>query len=146
MRRFVFVVPFLVACGGAETPPADSAAAAAPAALTDADVSGNWSANLMAQGSDSVIGTATYTCAGGTCRLVSAAAPNDTVVFTYTIAGDSVMYSAGAHKDAQSGAMVTDAGVSRISGNTATGTGALRLADKPDSVVLRYRFTSTKQP
>ncbi len=146
MRRYLLVLPFLLACAKSETPSADSAAAAMPAALTDADVAGNWSANLMAEGSDSVIATATYSCGAGSCKLVASGAPSDTVMFTYTISGDSAMYSAGAHKDAQAGAMVTDAGVSRFSGNTATGSGIIRLADKPDSIVLRYRFTSTKQP
>jgi hypothetical protein len=145
MRRFVFVVPFLIACGGSETPPVDSAAAA-PAALTDADFAGNWSATLMPEGSDSVLTTATYSCSAGSCRFVAANAPNDTIPFTYTISGDSAMYSAASYKDAQSGAMVTNSGVSRVSGNNASGSGMVRLADKPDSVVARYRFTATRQP
>jgi hypothetical protein len=147
MRRYLLVVPFIIACGGAEAPPADSAAAAMTPMLTDADFAGNWAGNLMAEGSDSVVGTWSDSCGGGTCRLVSAAAPNDTVVFTYTIAGDSAMYSAGPHKDAaMGGAMITDAGVARVSGNQITGSGIIRLADNPDSVVMRYRFTGTKQP
>jgi type IV secretory pathway TrbL component len=117
-----------------------------PPALTEADVAGNWAASLMPEGSDSVLTTATYTCGSGSCRFVSALAPNDTVPFTYTISGDSTVYSAAAYKDAQSGAMVTNSGVSRVSGNTASGSGMVRLADKPDSVVLRYRFTATRQP
>lgn len=146
MRRYLLVLPFLVACGGSETPPADSAAAAMPPALTEADVAGTWSGNLMAEGSDSVAATWTDTCAGGTCRLVVSNAPKDTIVTSYTIAGDSLMYSAGPTKDPQSGAMVTDAGVARITGNQITGSGVMRLADKPDSVVMRYRFTGTKNP
>jgi hypothetical protein len=147
MRRYLLIVPFVVACAGSETPPADSAAAAAPAMLTEADVAGSWSGNFMMEGSDSVVATWADTCGGGTCRLVVSGAPNDTVVSTYTIAGDSMMYSAAAYKDAMlGGAMVTDAGVARISGNQITGSGMIRLADKPDSVVMRYRFTGTKQP
>ena len=42
--------------------------------------------------------------------------------------------------------MVTDAGTSRFSGNTITGNGVVRLAANPDSVLLRYRFTGTKNP
>ncbi|HZI27549.1 MAG TPA: hypothetical protein VFD64_05290 [Gemmatimonadaceae bacterium] len=147
MRRYLLIVPLLVACGGSETPPADSAAAAAPPMLTEADVAGTWAGNFMAEGSDSVIATWTDMCSGGTCRLVVSAAPNDTVVSTYTIAGDSLMYSMAAYKDPMAGgAMVTDAGVARISGNQITGNGMIRLADRPDSVVMRYRFTGTKQP
>lgn len=145
MHRYLLVLPFAIACGRAETPGTDSAAGA-PAPLTEADVAGSWSGNLMAEGSDSVIATWTDTCGGGTCRLVASNAPNDTIAFSYTIAGDSLTYSAGPNKDAQTGAMVTDAGVARIAGNQITGGGMVRLADKPDSVVMRYRFTGTKQP
>jgi hypothetical protein len=147
MRRYLLIVPLLVACGGSETPPADSAAAATPPVLTEADVAGTWAGNLMGEGSDSVVATWTDTCGAGTCRLVVSLAPTDTAVSTYTIAGDSLMYSTAPYKDAMAGgAMVTDAGVARISGNQITGSGMTRLADKPDSVVMRYRFTGTKQP
>ena len=147
MRRSLLVVPFIIACGTAETPPADTAAmAAAPAALTEADVAGTWSGNLMAEGSDSVVATWTDTCAGGTCRLVASNAPNDTVTFTYTLSGDSLMYSAGPSKDPMSGAMVTASGVARIAGNQISGSGVMKLAERPDSVVMRYRFTGSKQP
>ena len=146
MRRYLLIVPFLVACAKSETPPADSAAAAAPAMLTEADVAGSWSGNLMAEGSDSVVANWSDTCGGGTCRLVVSSAPADTIVMTYTLAGDSLTYTAGPNKDAQIGAMVTDAGVARIAGTQITGSGMLRLAEKPDSVVMRYRFTGTKSP
>jgi hypothetical protein len=84
-------------------------------------------------------------CGAGTCRLTTTESPNDTVTFTYVIEGDSVRYNAPAHADpAAGGAMVTDAGVARISGTTISGSGMVRLADKPDSVVYRYTFTGTK--
>jgi len=144
MRRYLLVLPFLFACSKADTPPADSAAAA-PAALTEADVAGNWSGSVMAEGSDSVLATWTDSCGGGTCRVVFSTAPNDTVVNTYTLSGDSAIYSSGPRKDpAAGGAMTTDAGVARITGTQITGAGVVRLADKPDSVVSRYRFTGTK--
>ena len=149
MRRLILAVPFvLFACAKGETPPADSAAmAAAPAALTEADVAGNWSGNLMMEGSDSVVATWTETCGGGTCRLVVSTAPNDTVVGTYTIAGDSVTYTVAAHPDpTMGGAMITESGSGRIIAGTLTGSGQARLAAKPDSVVMRYRFTGTKTP
>ena len=146
MRRFLLILPLLVACGGSETPAADSAAAA-PAAVTDADFAGNWAGNLMMEGSDSVVATWSDSCGNGTCRLVASTAPNDTITMTYTLGGDSASYSAGPHKDAAAGnALVTDAGVARVAGNQISGGGTVRLADKPDSVVYRYRFTGTKQP
>jgi len=147
MRRFLLIVPLLVACARAETPPADSAAAAAPAMLTEADVAGSWSGNFMMEGSDSVVATWSDTCGAGTCRLVTSNAPNDTISFSYTLSGDSAIFTAPAHKDPMAGgAMVTDAGVARITGNQISGNGMIRLADKPDSVVMRYRFTGTKNP
>jgi hypothetical protein len=147
MRRFLLVLPFLIACGGSETPPADSVAASMPPALTDADVAGNWSGSIMPEGSDSVLATWTDMCSAGTCRFVASTAPNDTVAYSYTIAGDSVMFaSAASYKDPQTGAMVTNSGVVRISANQMTGGGMVKLADKPDSVALRYRVTGTKQP
>lgn len=144
MRRYMLLVPFLIACAKAETPPADSAAMA-PAALTEADVAGSWSGNLMMEGSDSVVATWSDVCAAGTCRLVVSTAPSDTIISTYMIEGDSLRYSAGPYADkTMGGAMVTDAGVARITSNQISGSGMVRLAEKPDSVVMRYRFTGTK--
>jgi hypothetical protein len=147
MRRYLLIVPFLAACAGADTPPADSAAAAAPAALTDADVSGTWTGTLMAEGSDSVVAHWTQVCAAGTCRGTSQESPGDTTVASYTIAGDSVMGTSQpfAHKQ-MGGAMVVDQWVARPTGNQAAGTGMLTLAAKPDSVLMRYRLTGTRTP
>jgi hypothetical protein len=119
----------------------------APAALTEADVAGTWSGTLMPEGSDSVVGNWTVVIGGGTYRLTTTQAPKDTISGTYTLEGDSSRYSAGPHADAAAGgAMVTDAGTTRFTGNQMTGSGALRLADKPDSVIMRYHFTGTKNP
>jgi hypothetical protein len=148
MRRYLLLVPLLFACAKAEEATPDSAAmAAAPAAITEADVAGNWSGNLMMEGSDSVVATWTMACGGGTCRLVVSTAPKDTVVSTYTISGDSTTYTVAAHPDPTiGGAMVTEVGVGRINGTQLTGSGRAMLASKPDSVVGRYRFTGTKAP
>jgi hypothetical protein len=146
MRRLLLAVPFLLACARAETPPADSAAAA-PAALTEADVAGTWSGTLMPEGSDSVLGNWTAQIGGGTYRLTTAQTPNDTVTGTYTLEGDSSRFSAGPHADpAFGGAMVIDEGTSRFSGNQITVTGVTRLAAKPDSILLRFRGVGTRNP
>lgn len=147
MRRYLFVLPFVMACARAETPPADSAAAAMPPALTEADVAGTWTGTLMPEGSDSVVAHWTDVCGGGTCRLTTQEAPKDTVTSTYTIQGDSVVATSTAYADPMAkGAMVIDNWVARPSGGQVTGTGRLTLADKPDSVVMRYRFTGTRNP
>jgi len=147
-HRLLLAVPFIFACAKGETPPADSAAmAAAPAALTEADVSGTWSGTLMPEGSDSVLGNWTVNIGGGTFRLTTKENPADTVTGTYVLDADSSRYSAGPHADkSMGGAIVTDAGTTRFSGNQIMGTGAVRLAAKPDSVLLRYHFTGTKTP
>jgi hypothetical protein len=147
MRRFLFAVPFLIACGGAETPPADSAAMA-PAGLTDADVAGTWSGTVTPEGQDTLQIPWTDVCGAGTCRLVVSTMPNDTIVATYTIQGDSVVGTSSPYADTTivKGAMLIDTWVARISGNQLTGTGMAKLADRPDSVVMRYRFTGTKNP
>lgn len=148
MRRFLLALPFLIACAGAETPPADSAAmAAAPVTLTDADVSGTWTGTAILEGTDSVIANWTQVCAGGTCRGTSKEAPSDTVVSTYVIEADSSRGTSQPYADkSMGGTMVIDNWVARISGNQVTGTGMFTLAAKPDSVLARYRFVGSKAP
>jgi hypothetical protein len=139
------VLPLLVACGTAETPPADEPATAMPG-LTEADVAGTWQGTAMIAGTDSVVAHWTQECANGTCRLTTQEAP-DTVVSTYYIAADSVVGSTGAYTDpAAGGAMVTDHWVIRINGGQLNGTGMLKLADNPDSVVTRYAIAGTRTP
>ena len=148
MRRYWLVLPFVIACGGAETPPADSAAmAAAPAALTEADVAGTWSGTAMPEGSDSVIANWTNICSAGTCRFTTTQSPKDTVPHTYILEADSMRGTSAPYPDPSAGgAMVIDTWVGRVVGNQVTGTGMAKLADKPDSVVMRYRFTGTRTP
>ena len=147
MRRYLLVLPFVFACAKGEEAPADSAAmAAAPAALTEADIAGTWTGTAMMEGSDSVFAHWTQICANGTCRGTSTETPKDTVLSTYVLAADS---SAGTSTpQAQPGitGMVIDHWVARVNGNQVNGTGRFALADKPDSVVMRYRFSGTKAP
>jgi len=146
MRRFVFAVPFIIACGGAETPPADSAAMA-PAALTEAEVAGTWAGTAMLEGTDSVIGHWTNMCSAGTCQLTMTESPKDTVISTYVLEGDSARYSIPPRAEpTMGGAMVIESGVARYAGNQISGSGMVKLADRPDSVVMRYRFTGSKAP
>ena len=147
MRRLILAVPFILfACAKGETPPADSAVAA-PAVLTEADVAGTWSGTAMIEGTDSVFAHWTQICGSGTCRGTSTETPKDTSVSTYVIAGDSSSGTGTPQADpAAGGAMVVDHWVARISGTQVIGTGWYTLADKPDSVVMRYRFNGTKTP
>lgn len=147
MRRYLLVVPFIFACAKAETPPADSAAMAAPAALTEADVAGTWTGTAMMEGTDSVFAHWTNICGSGACRFTSAEAPKDTIAQTYVLAADSMVGTSAAYASTEmKGVMVTDSWVARLVGGQVTGAGMLKLADKPDSVLMRYRFTGTKAP
>jgi len=148
MRRYLLAVSLIVACGRAETPPADSAAmAAVPAALTEADVAGTWSGTAMMEGSDSVIAHWTNICAAGTCRFTTTESPKDTVPQTYVLEADSMRGTSQPYPEpSMGGTMVIDQWVARFTGSQLTGTGMAILADRPDSVVMRYRFTGTKAP
>jgi len=145
-----------VACAKKEGGVADSSAAAAaapapaPAALTAADLVGTWNGQSMAQGSDSVI--ARWTCVqpatGNESKCVDAAAPKDTSVYTYTISGDSVMFTSAAYTPPAppKSPKVIDHVVGRKAEDKWMGTSVTTLASKPDSVVMRTRWEATKSP
>jgi hypothetical protein len=146
MRRYLFLIPFVFACGRAETPEADTAAmAAAPAALTEADVAGTWTGTAMMEGSDSVIAHWTNICSAGTCRFTTTESPKDTVTSNYVLEADSMRATSEPYVEPMAGgAMVIDTWVARVAGSQVTGTGMAKLAERPDSVVMRYRFTGSK--
>lgn len=147
MRRALLVLPFLIACGGSESPPADSAAAM-PAALTEADAAGTWTGTSTPEGSDSVLGHWTQVCAAGTCRGTTQENPGDTVVSTYTIEADSVVGTSAAFMDPTiaPGVSLVDHWVARPVNGQVTGYGRFVLADRPDSVVARYRLMGSRTP
>jgi hypothetical protein len=147
MRRILLAVPFAVfACSGGESMPADEPATAMAAALTEADVAGTWMGTAMMEGSDSVMSHWTNVCGMGTCQSTSQE-DTTTSVLTYTIDGDSAMATGTPMANPEmGGAMVIDHWVARLTGTEVNGTGYMTLADMPDSVVMRYRFTGTKQP
>ena len=139
-----------VADSSAAAPAAAPAAPAAPAALTATDLVGTWNGQSMAQGSDSVL--ARWTCVqpatGNESKCVDAAAPKDTSVYTYTISGDSVMFTSAAYTPPAppKSPKVIDHVVGRKAGDKWMGTAVTTLASKPDSVVMRTRWEATKTP
>lgn len=145
-------IPLLVtlACSSGEKAAADSAAAspavaAMSAALTDADVAGTWAGTAKAEGSDSVFVHWTQVCGSGACTGTAQEAP-DTVRSTYRIDGDSVVGATGAYADpTMGGAKVIDNWVLRIAQGKLTGHGRYVLAEKPDSVVMRYTFEGARK-
>lgn len=153
MRRVLMLVPVVlavVACAKTETPPAansDTAMASATApAMTEADVAGTWKGTNMPMGSDSVVARWTQVCAAGSCEG-TVEGSKETTQSAYTISGDSAVGVSQPFSDpAVKGAKVIDTWVVRVKDGTATGTGAMKLASKPDSVVMRYHFAGTRAP
>lgn len=152
MRRLLILIPVVVAvaCAKTETPPADTAAAMAPEApamapaLTETDVAGTWKGTSMPAGSDSVVARWTQVCAAGSCKGTTEGS-KVTVQSTYTLAGDSAVGVTTPYSDpAFKGATIIDTWVVRINGDSATGTGAMKLASKPDSVVMSYHFAGSR--
>ena len=139
----------LAACAKTETAQTDSAAAAptmAAATLTEADVAGTWKGTAMPEGSDSVFAHWTQVCGNGTCTLTTEES-KDTVMSTYRLDADSSIGMSSPFTDpAIAPVPLIDHYVGRLSGTTITGTGRFVLADKPDSVVMRYRFQGTRAP
>lgn len=157
MRRVLRLIPVVfaaVACTKSETPAnvatvdtgmAPAAAPAAAPAVTEADVAGTWKGTSMPMGSDSVVGHWTQVCAAGTCKGTSEESKL-TIVSSYTLAGDSAVGVSKPYTDpGYKGGKVIDTWVVHFSGDNATGTGAAKLASKPDSVVMAYHFTGTRQ-
>ena len=144
----------LVACAKTESAKTDSAAAmaaapAAPAAVTAADMVGTVNGRALAQASDSVLFQFTcVTAAGGSVSMcVNAAAPKDTIAYTYTLSGaDSVMWTSAAYTPPAppKSPKLIDHVVGRLSAGKWTGTTVSVLASKPDSIVARSRWDATK--
>jgi hypothetical protein len=136
------------ACGGREQATDDVTAAAAsvaPMAMTEADISGTWQGTSTMEGSDSVIAHWTQVCGNGSCAGTAQEAP-DTVRSTYTIEADSAHGVSEAYADPTTGGMrVVDHWVGRASAGSVSGYGWMVMADKPDSVVARYRFQGTRR-
>lgn len=96
-------------------------------------------------GTDSVFVHWTQVCGGGKCAGTSQEAP-DAVHSTYTINADRPHGVAEPNVvPTMGGAKVVEHWVARVRGGRVSGHGWRVLADKPDSVVLRYRFSGTRQ-
>ena len=147
-HQFLVLIPcaLAIACAKKETPAADSttAMAAAPAALTDAQVAGTWAGSSKLAGTDSVLFHWTQVCGSGACTGTTTEMPKDTMHATYRLEGDSAIGVSTAMAMPPVGKVV-DNWVVRPSGSTVTGHGWFVLADKPDSVVMRYTIDGARK-
>ena len=144
------VVVAVVACAKKEAPPANVATSdtgMAPAmapAMTEAEIAGTWKGTSMPMGSDSVVSKWTTVCAAGSCKGTTEGS-KVTVQWAYTMSGDSAVGVSQPYSDpAVKGGKVIDTWVARATGDNVTGTGATKLASKPDSVVIRYHFAGSR--
>jgi hypothetical protein len=156
MRRTLNLIPvvfFVIACAKTETPPPDTTAAmapppapAAPVAVTEADVAGTWTGTSKPEGGDTTVIKWTQVCAAGTCKGTTEGSKL-TVNSKYTLAGDSAVGTSEPYSEPMmaKGAKFVDNWVVHFNGDNVTGTGAMKLASKPDSVVMRYSFTGSRQ-
>ena len=110
----------LVACGGSETPPADSATAVAPApapapaALSLAELAGNWTQTVRSETSDSVLVTARITATADTTGWTVTLPNRPPMPVRVRVDGDSVMNWSGPYESVlRKGVQVTTEGVLR---------------------------------
>ncbi len=145
MRRVLFLPWILLACGGSKE--------AKTATLTPADLTGTYEGTTMADGTDSVVASWTAVvvtnAAGGLeGKLVNHAAPTDTVSFTQTISGDSVIAVSAAYTDpaAPMGApQLKWTSVSHGTGSERTGRVEI-MAASSDSLIQRVHWKATRTP
>lgn len=145
MRLVLFLPALVLACGGAKVD--------GSAAITTADVTGTYTGSTMAETTDSVLSNwtvwvATNSAGGLEGKFVNHAAPNDTVAFRQTIAGDSVISESVAYTDPLAPAGTPQlqwTSVAHHAGNDWSGTVAIRVAGS-DSVIQRAHWKGTRTP
>jgi hypothetical protein len=154
MRTFaVLAVVALVACSKADTPAVDSTAMTAamppaPAPLTAADVDGSWSGVNMGETSDSITNRWTTKSIDGTTGSLTLEGQKDGITFTRAFDADSMIVTSAPYANPADpkGPKLMFRSIARLKDGKLVGTSATMLADKPDSVVSRGRYTATKAP
>ena len=155
MGRFacVCVTVVLVGCGGSAdqaNPPADSAAAAVPAApagISLADVAGTWNVDAMAENSDTVLVryqvTATAETTGWTLKLSDR--PNSIPLHVLGVAGDSITLHADPYPSMlRKGTTVETYSVVRLQNGMLVGTTKATYRPAGADSVLRLRTAGTR--
>jgi hypothetical protein len=122
--------------------------AAGPAALTANELAGTWSGVAMPEGSDSVLARFTVVSANGIDSKAVTEGQTDSVAYTATFDGDSVVATSVPHVDDMLPGKpeVVSRAVGRLVGGKLVGIETVTLASKPDSVLARARFELTKNP
>ena len=142
----------VIACSKAEEAPGTDSpaavpAAAAPAAISMADLVGKWKQETRREGSDSVLVTseinATADPAGWTLTLPG----RQPMPIRVSVSGDSIITASGPYESVlRKGVQVTTEGVARLQGGKMVGSTIARYSGGgPDSVV-RLRTEATRVP
>jgi len=152
MRKLLLLPLILWACGGDKAPKMDEAAMATPAALTAAEVVGNYAGATTIDGTDSVTNwtSMAMTNANGDLvgELVQAAAPDVAIPMAATLSGDSVVWVGGPYTAIGAAADAPQMmwrAVGRANGNAWTGTVVWMMAGS-DSVMQSGTWTATRTP
>jgi hypothetical protein len=150
MKKTMLLSALLIACSPKEQPATDTAAmaAAAPAALTAADLAGAWNGVTFAAGSDSVLVRWTVVSATGMESKGIMEGQADSLTYTHTFDADSFVATSAPYPDSALPGKpeVVARAVGRLVDGKLQGTATQVLASKPDSVLSRSRWEATKTP
>lgn len=157
MRKVLLLAVAVVACSKTEKPAADTAAAApppapvpaAPAALTAADLAGNWTGESKMAGTDSVVSHWTAVHSTDSTGKLAIQGSKDSIAYTVKLDADSMMATSVAYKDPglpKKTPPVIFKTVGRLKDGKMVGTSTLVLASKPDSVIGKTTFVANKAP
>jgi len=143
----------LIACGGSETPPADTAtpapaAAPTPAALSLAELAGNWTQTVRTETSDSVLVTATIAATADTTGWMMTLPGREPQPVRISVSGDSIMTATGPYESVlRKGVQVTTNGVLRRQPDgKLTGITVARYQGAAADSVVRLRTELTRAP
>jgi hypothetical protein len=154
MRKVFLIAAIVVACAKKEAPPADTATPAPPPppppppALTAADVKGTWNGTSKIEG-DTATNTFTFTNATDSTGKVTFTKTKTSVDYTAKLDAASVVATSKPYKDPglpKGTPNVTFRSVGRMKDGKMSGTVALMLASKPDSVIGKGTWEATKAP
>jgi hypothetical protein len=142
----------LVACGGEETPPADSVAAVAPApapaTISLAELAGKWTQTVRTETSDSVLVTGTINATADTTGWTITLPNRPPMPVRVRVDGDSLMNWSGPYESVlRKGVQVTTESVLRKQPDgKLTGITIARYAGAGADSVVRLRTEVTRAP
>lgn len=139
----------MLGCAKAEKPPADAAPdaamAAAPAALSAADVSGTWNMRVTPAGSDSTVVTFVFNATGDPSTWTFNFQGRQPVPVRLTFDGDSLMTAAGPYESVlRKGVQVSTNAVMRLQGGNLVGATTAHYATKGADSVTQLRSVGTR--